>query len=279
MACDGFVRACLINPSNKERLKMKSNKCMVGLLLMVMGLFAVQAAAADQEVVVFAAASTTNAIADIGELYAAKGAGPIKTSFASSSTLAKQIASGAPADVYLSANKKWMDFLEKKNAVDKATRFDLLGNRIVLIAPLKSSIDKVQVNDALDLAALLGSDGRLSMGDPDHVPAGMYGKKAMEKLGLWNQVQGRLAPMKDVRAALVLVERGEAPLGQVYATDAAISKKVRVVGMFPTASHPPIVYPVAAVAGGKANAAAAFLDFLKSAEAKAVFAKYGFEVR
>jgi molybdate transport system substrate-binding protein len=254
---------------------------MVGLLvlLMVMGSFAVQAAAADQDVVVFAAASTTNAIAEIGELYAAKRAGHIKTSFASSSTLAKQIASGAPADVYLSANKKWMDFLEKKNALDKSTRFDLLGNRIVFIAPLRSSIDKVEVNDSLDLAVLLGSDGRLSMGDPDHVPAGMYGKKAMEKLGLWNQAQRRLAPMKDVRAALVLVERGEAPLGQVYATDAAISKKVRVVGMFPTDSHPPIVYPVAAVADGKAVAAAAFLNFLKSAEAKAVFTKYGFEVR
>ena len=172
-----------------------------------------------------------------------------------------------------------MDFLEKKDAVVKATRFDLLGNRIVLIAPMASAIDKVEVNAQLNLAALLGSDGRLSMGDPSHVPAGMYGKKAMEKLGLWSQVESRLAPMKDVRAALVLVERGEAPLGEVYATDAAISKKVRVVGMFPESSHPAIVYPVAAVAGGNAKAAAAFMEFLKSAEAKAVFAKYGFEVR
>jgi molybdate transport system substrate-binding protein len=259
---------------------MKLTKYMVvSLVLMIaMGLFVAQATA-DDEVVVFAAASTTNAITDIGELYAANGAGRIKTSFASSSTLAKQIVSGAPVDVYLSANKKWMDFLEEKNAVDKATRFDLLGNRIVLIAPVKSSIDKIDVNATLDLTALLGNDGRLSMGDPDHVPAGMYGKKAMQKLGLWKQVQGRLAPMKDVRAALVLVERGETPLGQVYATDAAISKKVRVVGTFPTQSHPPIVYPVAAVAGGKVDAAAEFLKFLQSAEAKAVFAKYGFDVQ
>ncbi len=258
---------------------MKVTKCMVvSLVLMVTGWFAGQAFAAD-DVVVFAAASTTNAVSDISDMYAAKGLGTAKTSFASSSTLAKQIASGAPADVYLSANKKWVDFLEEKSAVDKATRFDLLGNRIVLIAPLNSSIDKVTVNSDLDLAALLGSDGRLSMGDPSHVPAGRYGKKAMEKLGLWPQVEGRLAPMKDVRAALVLVERGEAPLGQVYATDAGISKKVRVVGVFPTESHPPIVYPVAAVAGGNAKAAAAFMEFLKSAEAKAVFAKYGFEVR
>jgi molybdate transport system substrate-binding protein len=264
-----------------ERLKMKLTTCMVGLLVLMMGMggLAVQAAVADQEVVVFAAASTTNAITDIGEIYAAKGAGRIKASFASSSTLAKQIASGAPADVYLSANAKWMDFLEQKKAVDEATRFDLLGNRIVLIAPANSSIKTVTVDENLDLAALLGRDGRLSMGDPEHVPAGMYGKKAMQHLGLWQQVQGHLAPMKDVRAALVLVERGEAPLGQVYATDAAISKKVRVVGGFPARSHPPIVYPVAAVAGGRAHAAAAFMKFMKSAEAKAVFARYGFEVR
>ena len=254
---------------------MKSNKCMVGLLmlLMVIGLFAVQAAAADQDVVVFAAASTTNALTDIGELYAAQGAGQIKTSFASSSTLAKQIASGAPADVYLSANKKWMDFLEKKNAVDKATRFDLLGNRIVLIAPLKSSIDKVEVNELLDLATLLGSDGRLSMGDPDHVPAGMYGKKAMQKLGLWTQVQGRLAPMKDVRAALVHGRtRRSVPLGLVYATDAAISTKVRVVGVFP--HRQPSAHRLSRcgiVAGGTAADAAELLSSpsSKSADAKA----------
>lgn len=237
------------------------------------------ATAAQGEVVVFAAASTTNAITEIGDLFAAGGLGRITTSFASSSTLAKQIASGAPANVYLSANKKWMDFLEEKGLIENATRFDLLGNRIVLIAPLQSSLQSVDVKKGLDLAALLGGDGRLAMGDPAHVPAGMYGKKAMEGLGLWDQVSGRLAPMKDVRAALVLVERAEAPLGQVYATDAAISKKVRVVGTFPVESHPPIVYPVAAVAGQKTDAAARFLEFLKTAEARAVFEKFGFDVR
>jgi molybdate transport system substrate-binding protein len=235
--------------------------------------------AAEAEVVVFAAASTTNAITEIGELYAALGPGHITTSFASSSTLSKQIANGAPADVFLSANKKWMDFLEEKNAIEKASRFDLLGNRIVLIAPSRSSIQTIDVKKGLDLAALLGSDGRLSVGNPDHVPAGMYGKEAMQTLGLWEQVKDRLAPMKDVRAALVLVERAEAPLGQVYATDAAISKKVRVVGTFPVESHPPIVYPVAAVAGGRTDVAAKFLNYLKTPEARAVFVKYGFEVR
>jgi len=235
--------------------------------------------ASEGEVVVFAAASTTTAITEIGHLYAARGLGHITTSFASSSTLAKQIANGAPVDVFLSANENWMDFLEEKGLIEKTSRFNLLGNRIVLIAPLQSSIQTVDVKKGLDLAALLGSDGRLSMGDPEHVPAGMYGKKAMENLGLWDQVKGRLAPRKDVRAALVLVERAEAPLGQVYVTDAAISKKVRVVGTFPVESHPPIVYPVAAVVGGKADAAADFINFLKTPEARAAFEKVGFEVR
>ncbi|MCF8095537.1 MAG: molybdate ABC transporter substrate-binding protein [Desulfobacteraceae bacterium] len=242
--------------------------------------FAIENGIAEEgEVVVFAAASTTNAIREVGDLFAAKGLGHITTSFASSSTLAKQIASGAPADVYLSANKKWMDFLEEKDVIEKASRFDLLGNRVVLIAPVQSTIQTIDVRKGLDLAALLGSDGRLSMGNPDHVPAGMYGKEAMQTLGLWEQVKGRLAPMKDVRAALVLVERAEAPVGQVYATDAAISKKVRIVGTFPMESHSPIVYPVAAVSGQKTDAAAKFLDFLKTPEARAVFEKYGFEVR
>jgi molybdate transport system substrate-binding protein len=205
--------------------------------------------------------------------------GHITTSFASSSTLAKQIANGAPADIFLSANKKWMDFLEKKGAIEKSSCFDLLGNRIVLIAPLQSQIQTFEINKDLDLAALLGSQGRLSMGDPGHVPAGMYGRQAMENLRLWDQVKDRLAPMKDVRAALVMVERGETPLGQVYATDAAISKKVRIVATFPLKSHPPIVYPVAAVARQESGAASDFLNFLKTQEARAIFEKYGFEVR
>lgn len=246
---------------------------------MGLGLAADSAPAAEPDVVVFAAASTTNAITEIGKRYKTRRLGHITPSFASSSTLAKQIANGAPADVYLSANKKWMDFLEEKDAVAKASRFDLLGNRIVLIAPLQSSIQAVQVKQGLDLAALLGGEGRLSMGDPDHVPAGMYGKMALQTLGLWQQVANRLAPMKDVRAALVLVERAEAPLGLVYTTDAAISKKVCVVGTFPVESHPPIVYPVAAVSGGKTDATARFLNFLKTPAARAVFAAYGFEVR
>lgn len=231
------------------------------------------------EVVVFAAASTTNAVTEIGKLYADGNLGRVTPSFASSSTLAKQIESGAPADVYISANKKWMDFLEAGNLIDRKSRLDLLGNRLVLIAPVDSTLKSVDVAPGFSVTSFLGDDGRLAMGDPDHVPAGMYGKKALENLGNWDAVKDRLAPMKDVRAALVLVERGEAPLGLVYATDAAISKKVRVVGTFPEESHPPIVYPVAAVAGGKEEAARHFIDFLKSTESRAVFEKYGFDVR
>jgi len=235
--------------------------------------------ARETGVVVFAASSTTNAIMDIATMYEAQGRGHLEASFASSSTLAQQIARGAPADVYLSASEQWMDLLERKGAIEAASRFDLLGNRLALIVPSQSSIRAVDVRKGLDLAALLGDDGRLSIGDPAYVPAGTYGKKALQTLGLWDQVKDRLAPMKDVRAALVLVERGEVPLGLVYATDAAISRNVRVVGMFPIDSHPPIVYPVAAVTGGNRDAAASFLEFLRTPEARAVFSKYGFDVR
>jgi molybdate transport system substrate-binding protein len=266
---------------------MRSSKCMgrwlaaLLVVLAVMGLDAWigRAAAAQTELVVFAAASTTNAVTDIGQLYAAGHPVRITPSFASSSTLAKQIENGAPADLYISANKKWMDYLQEKNLIDTPSRFDLLGNRIVLIVPMQSPVKHIEVAPGFPLAGLLGQDGRLSMGDPDHVPAGIYGKKALENLGAWDPVKDRLAPMKDVRAALVLVERAEAPVGLVYATDAAISKAVRVVGTFPADSHPPIVYPVAAVAGGKLAEARRFMDFLKSPEAAAVFKKYGFDVR
>ena len=236
------------------------------------------AAGAENEVVVFAAASTTNAITEIGALFNARGSGPIKPSFASSSTLAKQIANGAPADVFLSANEKWMDFLESKNLLAKGSRFDLLSNRIVLIAPQNSPLGAFAVEPAMPLAAIL-ADGRMAIGDPEHVPAGIYGKQALQNLGLWDRIADRLAPMKDVRAALVLVERGEVPLGLVYATDAIISHKVRVVGNFPGDSHPPIVYPVAVIADHQTTAAGRFTVFLRSPEAAAVFEKYGFSVR
>lgn len=227
-------------------------------------------------VTVFAAASTTNALTDIGRVFAGKQSGRFIPSFAASSTLAKQIEQGAPADIFISANPKWMDFLQQRGMLVAGTRFDLLGNRLVLIAPANSRM-RASIKPGFNLAGLLGADN-LAMGDPDHVPAGIYGKQALEFLGVWQAVADKVARCKDVRAALALVEREEVPLGIVYATDAAISQKVKVIGTFPDNSHPPITYPVAAIAGRLTPPAKAFLEFLKSSPAKAIFKRYGFSV-
>lgn len=226
---------------------------------------------------IFAAASTTNAITDISNLFMEKKMGNTLISFASSSTLAKQIDKGAPADVYLSANPKWMDFLEERDQVEPGTRSDILGNKIVLIAPIDSDV-KITIAPGVDLAGIIGED-KLAVGDPDHVPVGIYAKQALEFLGEWTTLAPKLARTKDVRSALALVERGEAPLGIVYSTDAAISKKVRVVAVFPEETHPPITYPVGIVAGNATPTAEAFLEFLKTPEAGAIFEQYGFSLR
>jgi molybdate transport system substrate-binding protein len=243
------------------------------LLLCLFGNFTA-IAAEKGSTTVFAAASTTNAIMDIAREFARQKKGTVTHSFASSSTLAKQIANGAPADVYLSANPKWMNYLADKKMIEPGSRFDLLGNRIVLIAPKDSTL-KIKIAPNFDLARILG-DEKMAMGDPAHVPAGIYGKQALEKLGVWKAVAPKVARAKDVRAALALVERGEAPVGLVYATDAAISKKVKVLGVFPEDSHPPIVYPVALVKDRGTPTAKSFIEFLTSPDAKAVFEKYGF---
>jgi molybdate transport system substrate-binding protein len=236
----------------------------------------IMAMAADpNSVTVFAAASTTNAINDIGKMFAEKGHGKIVPSYASSSTLAKQIENGAPANVFISADEPWMNYLEERKLTEPGSRFDLLSNKLVLIAPADSSVNKVEIGPKFDLAKLLGN-GRLATGDPDHVPVGKYAKAALEKLGVWNDIESKLARAADVRGALTLVERGEAPLGIVYSTDAAITSKVKVVGVFPADTHPKIVYPVALVAGKASTAATKFVEFLKTPESKAVFEKYGF---
>lgn len=236
------------------------------------------AKAAGKELVVFAAASTTDAVNEIGAVYKQKGLGEITCSYASSSTLAKQIEQGAPADVFLSANNKWMDYLGGKNLVAEGSRSDLLRNRIALVVPLNSDAAEFTIKEGADLRSLLGKDGRLAVGDPAHVPVGMYGKQALENLKIWESVKDRIAPAKDVRAGLALVERGEAPLGLVYSSDAAASEKVRVVGVFPESSHPAIVYPVGAIQGERTEDAKKFIAFLYSQEARAVFKKYGFDV-
>ncbi len=236
-----------------------------------------QAKAKAADITVFAAASTTNALTEIAKLYEADGKGKVTLSFASSSTLAKQIENGAPADVFISANAEWMNYVDEKKLVEPGTRMDLLGNRIVLIVPATSTVKQITVSPQLDVKALLGKDGMLSVGDPAHVPVGQYAKAALEKLNLWSQVEGKVAPAKDVRAGLALVERAESPLGIVYASDAAISDKVRIIGTFPADSHPNVDYPVAALKTENSNASREFIAFLSTKQAKAIWEKYGFE--
>jgi molybdate transport system substrate-binding protein len=196
-------------------------------------------------------------------------------SYGASSALAKQIESGAPADVFISADLDWMDYIDKKGLVEPGTRRNLLGNRLVLIAP-KSQPVKLQPAPGFSILPAL-KNGRIALADPNSVPAGKYAKAAFEKLGVWDQVAGRVAATENVRAALAFVARGEAPLGVVYQTDAAAEPGVVVAGVFPEDSHPPIIYPVAAVKGAKPQGKA-FLDFLGGSEARRIFEKHGFAV-
>lgn len=234
------------------------------------------APAGTTRVTVFAAASTAAALSEIAARFAARGKGRAVTSFASSSTLAKQIANGAPADIYVSANPGWMDYLARKNAIEPATRLDLLANRLVLVAPAGSALT-LRIAPAFPLAEKLGQ-GRLAIGDPDHVPAGIYGRAALRRLGVWPALAGRVARTQDVRGALALVERGEAAAAVVYATDAALTTRVRVVATFPADSHPPIRYPMAIVAGRDRPGVRRFYDFLTASEAARVFTENGFTV-
>jgi molybdate transport system substrate-binding protein len=230
-----------------------------------------------ETITVFAAASTTDSLTKIGDLVLERGMGKAIFSFASSSTLAKQIERGAPAQVFLSADSDWMDYLSARNLIKPGSRFDLLGNRLVLITPKASPLGP-QSLVRMDLSGILGN-GRLAMGDPDHVPAGKYAKAALQNLGLWADAEKRLARAESVRGALALVERGEVTLGIVYSTDAALSSKVRVIAAFPEDSHPPIVYPIALVAGRGTPLAQEFIDFLRTTEARKIFQESGFLVR
>ena len=258
-------------------LHLLKKSALLASLLLLLG--AAQALAAGNGLTVFAAASATNALTELGAMYEKAGNDKVSFSFASSSTLSKQIENGAPADLFLSANQNWMDNLEQKNLLLEKSRSNLLGNRIALIVPADSPVKKLTVSKDLDLVALLGKDGRLSVGDPAHVPVGTYAKAALEKLGLWSKVESKIAPAKDVRAGMMLVERGETPLGIVYASDAVISDKVRIAGLFPEDSHPAIAYPVAAMKTANSAKALNFIQFMSSPEAKKVWAKYGFEVK
>lgn len=225
--------------------------------------------------VVFAAASLREALDDVAVVFEQQQGIRIVRAYAASSALARQIEAGAPADVFLSADLEWMDYLAARKLVDPATRTNLLGNRLVVIAPVAYGV-RVEPAVAADYAGALGRDGRLAIGDPAHVPAGKYAKAALERLRVWPGLETRLARTENVRVALALVARGEAPLGIVYRTDAAAEPKVRVVATLPPESHPPIVYPVAMVASSRHPSARTWYAFLRRAPAQAVFERHGF---
>ncbi len=229
-----------------------------------------------EEVTIFAAASTTNAVTDLANAFERRDSIGVRPVFAASSTLAKQIAHGAPADIFLSASPAWMDYLAARDRLAPGSRLELLSNRLVLIAPLDSELS-LTIAPGFPLAEALGG-GRLAIGDPAHVPAGIYAKAALQALEVWDAVGPRAAAAANVRAALALVERGAAAAGIVYATDAALSRRVRVVAAFPPESHPPIVYPLALVAGRDGAAATAFREFLQGPEAAGIFRSHGFVV-
>lgn len=223
---------------------------------------------------VFAAASLTDALRAIGPEYTRETGQAVKLSFAASSTLARQIEAGAQADVFFSADTDWMDFLAAHHLIDPATRRNIVGNRLALIAP-RNSRATIVIRKGFDLAAALGRTGRLSIAEPDSVPAGRYARDALRSLGVWQSVSDRLLPAENVRAALEYVARSEAPLGIVYETDALIEPRVRIVGFFPAASHAPITYPSAAVSGARPGAAR-FVRFLATPPAQRIFHKLGF---
>ncbi len=229
---------------------------------------------AQPDLVVLAASSLTDALNEIGPAFTAATHHGVKLSYAASSALARQVEAGAPADVFMSADTEWMDYLQTRNLIDPGTRRNVLGNRLVLISPADSTVT-IKIAPHFALAKLLG-DGRLATGNPDSVPVGKYAKIALTRLGVWSEVQDKIAAADNVRAALALVARGEAPLGIVYRTDALIEKKVRIVADFPASSHEPIIYPAATTAQAHAGAAD-FVKFLATPAAQAVFAKYGFD--
>ena len=229
-----------------------------------------------EEITVFAAASLTNAMTQVAQNYATATGDTLQLSFASSSTLARQIAAGAPADLFISANQKWMTWLSERDLIATNSRHDLLANALVLIAPTDSNLGTLTITPKTDLTKLIGEEDRIAVGDPEHVPAGIYAKQALESLGQWVTIEPRLARADNVRAALALVERGEAPLGIVYATDAAIATDVKIIATFPQDSHRPIIYPVAITAGQTKPATAKLLAWLLGDDAGMIFAEYGF---
>lgn len=247
-----------------------------GLLLLFLAMLS-PAHAQPRGPVVLAAASLQEGLSEAADRWSALGHARPVLSFAGSSALARQIAAGAPADLFISADEEWMDYLAARKLLRPGSRTAFLSNRLVLIAPADSRL-RLAIRRGFPIARALGT-GRLAMADPAAVPAGKYGRAALTKLGVWPGVAGRIASAENVRAALALVERGEAPLGIVYATDAKASARVRIVGVFPTASHPPILYPMALLRTARNRDADAFRRFLLSPQGKAIFVRHGFAAR
>lgn len=224
---------------------------------------------------VFAAASMSDALRQVNEVWVAKGNAALQFNFAASSTLIRQIEQGGRAAVFVSADERWADWGVERNLLVKDTRVSPIGNRLVLIAPADSTL-KVDLTKTTDVAALLGRGGRLAAGDPAHVPVGRYAEQALTWMGQWDAVSPRLARADSVRSAMLLVERGEAPLGIVYETDAAVSTRVKIVGVFPKESHEPVTYPFVVVTAQDTPAARAVLAFLVGPEAMKVYESFGF---
>ena len=247
---------------------------LIKILFIVWMLLALSVIPASADVTVFAAASLKDALDEIAAPKPGRPGGKIAISYAASSALAQQISRGAPADIFISADLDWMDHIEKQGLVKKGTRVNLLSNRLVLVAPADSK-SSFTIGSKFALASLLG-DRRLAMADPDYVPAGKYGRAALKKLGVWQEVSVRVARAENVRAALAFVARGEAPYGIVYRTDALAERNVRVIGEFAASLHPPIIYPAAIVASSRSADAGGFLAYLRSPAAGAVWERHGF---
>jgi molybdate transport system substrate-binding protein len=234
------------------------------------------ARAQEQTLTVFAAASLKNALDDVNAAFTKDTGLKVTASYAASSALAKQLESGAPADVFISADLNWMDYSQAKNLIKADSRYNLLGNKLVLIAGKDSKLNDVKIDQGFDIAKLAG-DGRIAVADVKAVPAGLYAKAALEKLGSWAAAEPKLAQAENVRATLAFVSRGETPIGIVYETDAKVDPAVKIIGYFPESSYPPVTYPAAATANAKPDAQK-YLNYLKGSASKAVFEKYGFSV-
>jgi molybdate transport system substrate-binding protein len=269
-------------PTAFSVLSVLSVRSVLGALLprivLCLVLLGATSARAQDGVMVFAAASLQNALEDIGRAYQKRTGQIVRFSFAASSALARQIEQGAPASLFASADEQWMDYLAQRKLIVEDSRRSLLGNRLVLVVPASNQA-RIELKPGVDLRPLLGADGRWVTGDPANVPVGRYAQEALAHLGAWSFAQGRLVRAENVRVALAFVERGEAAAGIVYATDAALSTRVRVAGVFPADSHASISYPFAVVARHDAPAARAFLQYLASDEAREVWRKYGFSTR